>query len=207
MNDLLPKPVFITGTIAGGAESGWVVLTTLLLLIPMTLASLSLSRSVDTGNVIAGNLGFRHAATHSGEIGIEAAIHFLQQSLKDNRDFMQDSEGYRHCVGVGCNGGLDSEDPSTHPDKTWNEYWDQALASYSSCVQGCNMLLDDDPEIRYVIQRLCNAEGECAIPPYMRGTMTGTPGLISTGQSYFRITCRVKGPGNSTTFLQTIALI
>lgn len=181
------------------SETGWVVLTTLLLLIPMTLASLSLSRSVDTGSVIAGNLGFRHTASHAGEIGIEAAIHLLQQFLMDRIDLTRDYSGYHHCVGTGCGPDVDQLSGSKTGD---------GLGGYSVCVQGpSGCATQSDTEVRYVIQRLCNSVGECALPPYIRGTMTGTPGLVSTGQYYFRITCRVKGPGNSMAFVQSIALI
>src|SRR4051812_42847814 len=62
----------------GTRQAGVVLIIALVVLVAMTLAAVALVRSVDTNNVIAGNLAFQQAATHSADTGIEAAITWLQ---------------------------------------------------------------------------------------------------------------------------------
>ena len=52
-------------------EQGVVLFIALIVLVAMSLAGIALMRSVDTGILIAGNLGFRQNATHVGDLGIE----------------------------------------------------------------------------------------------------------------------------------------
>ena len=60
-----------------GRQRGVVLIIALIALVIMTLAALAMIRSVDTSNLIAGNMAFQQAATHSGDSGIEAAITWL----------------------------------------------------------------------------------------------------------------------------------
>ena len=55
------------------AQSGMVLIVTLIVLAAMTLAGIALVRSVDTAVMIAGNLAFRQGATIAGDAGVEAA--------------------------------------------------------------------------------------------------------------------------------------
>ena len=65
----------------GGArrarQAGVVLMMALIVLVAMTLAGIALVRSVDTSNIIAGNLAFKQAATNSGDTGVEAAAAWL----------------------------------------------------------------------------------------------------------------------------------
>ena len=60
------------------AQGGIVLLIALIILIAMTIAGIALLRSVDISNIIAGNLAFKQAATHAGDIGVERALAFLE---------------------------------------------------------------------------------------------------------------------------------
>ncbi|MEJ7807583.1 MAG: hypothetical protein WKG03_16870, partial [Telluria sp.] len=55
-------------------QRGVVLLMALIALVALTLAGLAMVRSVDTGNVIAGNMAFRQAAMQQVDVGIEAAF-------------------------------------------------------------------------------------------------------------------------------------
>src|SRR5664279_2183606 len=59
-------------------QNGVVLVIALIVLVAMTLAGIALVRSVDTTNIIAGNLAFQQSATHSGEGGVETAIGWIE---------------------------------------------------------------------------------------------------------------------------------
>jgi len=59
------------------AQRGVVLFIALIVLVAMSLAGIALIRNVDSGQVIAGNLAFRQAAMHVGDIGIEAGRAWL----------------------------------------------------------------------------------------------------------------------------------
>jgi Tfp pilus assembly protein PilX len=59
-------------------QSGVVLIIALIVLVAMTLAALALVRSVDTNNLIAGNMAFQQAAKHSADAGVEAAATWLK---------------------------------------------------------------------------------------------------------------------------------
>ena len=55
-------------------QRGVVLFISLIVLVAMTLAGVALVRSVDTTNLIAGNLAFKQGATLSGDAAIETEI-------------------------------------------------------------------------------------------------------------------------------------
>ena len=64
--------------LSGHTQEGVVLLISLIVLVAMTLAAIALVRSVDTTNIIAGNLAFQQAATNAGDLGSEQAIDWIQ---------------------------------------------------------------------------------------------------------------------------------
>ena len=54
-------------------QRGVVLLIALIILVAMTLAGIGMMRSVDTGNMIAGNLAFRQATLQAGDAGTSQA--------------------------------------------------------------------------------------------------------------------------------------
>jgi Tfp pilus assembly protein PilX len=80
MYALRHKPV-PTPALAGNgppSERGVVLLVALIILVALTLAGVALIRSVDTANIIAGNLSFRESAVHAGERSTQTAINWLE---------------------------------------------------------------------------------------------------------------------------------
>ena len=56
---------------------GAVLFISLIVLVAMTLAGIAMMRSVDTGNLIAGNLAFEQGAMQAADRGIEQAFQWL----------------------------------------------------------------------------------------------------------------------------------
>jgi Tfp pilus assembly protein PilX len=58
-------------------QRGVVLLLALIILVAMTLAGIGMMRSVDTGNLIAGNMAFRQATMSAGDAGTSAGFNAL----------------------------------------------------------------------------------------------------------------------------------
>lgn len=59
------------------SQRGVVLLIALIVLVAMTLAGIGMMRSVDTGNVISGNMAFRQATTNASDGGISTGFNAL----------------------------------------------------------------------------------------------------------------------------------
>lgn len=193
----------------GGAparQRGVVLLITLIVLVAMTLAAISLVRSVDTTNVIAGNLAFRQTATLSGDIGTEAAIAWIEAHNTGNTLFSrQPGFGYfaKH------------QDPLSN--QSWDDWWTQVVIP-----NGFFTLAPDTAgnTVSYRIDRMCELEEDpntpappanCQISTIKVSTGSSqtsqSQGLTTAKQIIYRITSRISGPRNSVTYVQaTIAL-
>lgn len=194
-------------------QKGAVLIITLIVLAAMTLAVIALVRSVDTTNVIAGNLAFKQSATHSGDIGIEAGVSWLQ--LNSGPTLWNDNiaNGY----------SATRQDPAA--GQTWDAFW--AVLDNAGKVVPLDANADGVADVDaagnsmfYTIQRLCNATGDpaapgtgCSIVPAASATSdsssqdAGTIALQYSGQVYYRITTRIKGPRNAISYVQSIVAL
>lgn len=181
-------------------ERGVVLLFALILLVALTLGGLALMRSVSTGNVIAGNLSFKQAATHSGDAGVEAAIAWLEA----NSAALAASNTAAGYLAM-------RQDPAAN--QSWDDFWAGTLA-----VAATVQTLPADGAgntVSYVIQRMCNQEGiaftaaACSTAPNDPGALNrsrrgGVAGPSSPPQPYYRITVRVVGPRNTMSMVQAV---
>jgi len=192
-------------TAPSAKQRGVVLLITLIVLLAMMLASIALVRSVDTTNVIAGNLSFHQAATHSGDTGVEAAIAWLEA---------QNGSGalYNHNFAQGYS--ATRNDPG--PSQSWDYFWNKVLSAQSVTLNG------GVPDaagniVSYAISRMCNAIGDPATVNTDRSvsvvasTNSGASsqgatevGLLYSTQYYYRITTRIVGPRNTISYVQAI---
>jgi type IV pilus assembly protein PilX len=195
-------------------QQGVVLFIALIVLVAMTLAGIALVRSVDTSNVIAGNLAFRQSATHSGDAGIEAAIAWLSANNTGSTLFNGDSaNGY---VAFRQDPGID---PNTGLTETWDHFWTTSLAvaNPSSIV---TLATDGSGNtVSYIIHRLCAANGDpnatataCVTnlnQSNVQGSSKGAGVIALQGstQVYYRITARIAGPKNTVSYVQSIILM
>ncbi len=186
-------------------QAGVVLMMALIVLVAMTLAGIALVRSVDTSNVIAGNLAFQQAATHAGDAGTEAAVTWLQTN---NTGITL----YANILGQGY--AASRQDPAA--GQSWADYWSNVLVPAGQVVT----LAPDAAgnTVGYTIQRLCNAVGDptsgvgCAVTQSV-GAMAsssrtaGTVALLYASQIYYRVTTRIAGPRNTVSYVQTIVAL
>ena len=192
-------------------QQGVVLPVTLIVLVSMTLAGIALMRSLDTASVIAGNLAFKQSATASGDNGVEAAITWLRNNATA---LAQDNlvNGYY----ATRQDALDMTGNRT-ASTTDNLNWTNTARVKTLAADGAGNV------VAYVIHRMCDNVGAlnaatCSTEQSLRGgsskgilrpMMTYQPGSWKdvANRGYYRITARVTGPRNTTSYVQVVVLI
>jgi Tfp pilus assembly protein PilX len=189
-------------------QDGIILIIALIMMVAMTLGGLALMRSVHTTTIIAGNLAFQQAATNSADRGIEAAVTWLETTKAANINGLDGdiaAQGYSAAKTT-------TDDPSGNQD--WTELWTAVWMP-----EGVRTVGDDAAgnSVQYVIQRMCNSTGPsstagCATSPVDVTSSGGSRGAGSqnisvNSQVYYRITVRVAGPRNTSSFVQSIVAL
>lgn len=217
------------------AQKGIIMLITLTALMIMTLASVALMRSSDVTQVISGNLAFRQTVVQSSEMGIEAAVEWMEsvmatQSGANGSQKTGDTGEAQTSEGSSLESSASSygysaivQEPNS--SQTWDEFWENVLK-----FQAVNLPVDASTgnQVSYAIQRLCDRTGKpgtyindvlvsCQQPPdgYAPLTTGNSAGVsskvgkfkISTNPVYYRITVRITGPRNSMSYVQSIIVM
>ncbi|MET0962629.1 MAG: hypothetical protein ABWY05_07395 [Noviherbaspirillum sp.] len=188
-------------------QAGVVLIITLIVMVAMTLAALAMMRSVDTGNLIAGNLAFQRAATHSADTGVETAVAWLQEN---NTGTVLDSDDDTN--GYASNGSNLAQAPAA--GQTWDDHWMQSLATRAYTLNDGAVDAAGNV-VSYVIDRLCNEAGgkstdaRCVASPVVQAATgnaeeAGEIQLNAASVVYYRITVRVSGPKNTVSYVQTV---
>jgi Tfp pilus assembly protein PilX len=192
----------------GGRQRGTVLLIALILLVALSLAGIALIRSVSTSNMIAGNLAFQQAATHSADVGVETALAFLLANSGAGTTTLHGSV----LSGGGTRYVAYRQDPATGVN--WDTFWN-TLAGAGAV----NTVAADGAgnTVSYVIHRLCDNVGVpiypgCSAPPTDIGQSSGSLGggvvqVTADKQVYYRVTVRVTGPRNTLSYVQAIFAI
>jgi len=189
------------------AQSGVVLFIALIVMVALSLAGIALVRSVDTGVSITANLGFRQASIPPTTWAVENAIAamFEKKDIADleKKNLNQNYYAYRFEV----------NDNTKPEDKHGVPYDLQGVGSPSNYPGTFQKTTDAAGNtVRYVIERMCLAEGpataaNCDMSPPKKSEATTTmelekPDLIRV--PFYRITVRVDGPNNTTTFAQAM---
>lgn len=197
----------------------------LMSLVVMGLAAVGLTRMIDTGTLIMGNLAFKQNTTSSTDRGMEDALNFLRQTAQLNpNDLYSDDPGKGYYAfarplldATWSGGGSNRFLPG------WN---DVTCAGASGIVTQClqtageNEANNDGTQVRYLIIRLCNAAGDhtlwtlpCVRPlanqaDYARpaGALDNTniwTGAGAAPSPIFRVIVRATGPRNTVSYTDT----
>lgn len=198
----------------GSAQRGVVLVMALIVLAAMTLAGIGLMRSVLTGNKVAGNLAFQQSATHEADRGVEAAIVWLENTAAASPVTLHISQ----LPGINL-GYFASWQPNTDPNAAGGS-WEQSWMAWEGTGRVNDLGRDANTgnRVRFVIHRLCNAEGApesgifCNASPSRVGDEgssrgAGVPPINVPSQRYYRITVRVDGPRNTVSFVQSIVAL
>ncbi|OIQ86355.1 hypothetical protein GALL_317960 [mine drainage metagenome] len=197
-------------------QGGVVLLISLIVLVAMTLAAIAMIRSVDTTNVIAGNLAFKQAAAQAGDAGAEAAISWLEANAGAPLWVNNYLNGYSAL----------RQDPAAN--QSWDQFWTTTIdpspltppvsaLTCSSVGRACTLPTDAAGNtVTYTITRMCMTTGDpsaagsgCAVSTSAANINSSSQGagevvLNYASQNYYRITTRTVGPRNTVTYLQTM---
>jgi Tfp pilus assembly protein PilX len=202
----------------GKRQRGVVLIIALIVLIAMTLAGIGLVRSVDTGNLVAGNLAFKQSLALAGDAANEGAIAWLkanQASALMNAD--QPASGYYSTEQANLDVTNSNNSGVTMAVVDW-DHNDCAGLTYTTCVQPSAATTVGDNQVSYIINRLCKTPGTYNDSANSCVTYSGlnvkSPSrndkewagydFAGTPTPYYRVTSRVLGPRNTTAFVQTV---
>lgn len=160
-------------------------------MIALMLAGAALMRSVGAGLLVAGNIGFKRAATASAELGIQ--------------------QGFRALQGLASTDDATTTNPWYHPsfalDALTLDWSSQASAPVTSGAMS----------IQYVVQRMCDRAGAasrayCLLPSAggtsadstMRSCDVSCYGFAGGSGTYYKITARARGPKGTESFVQVV---
>lgn len=185
-------------------QRGVVLLIALIALVALTLAGLAMVRSIDTGNVIAGNMAFRQAAMQQSDIGVEAAFIALPGIVNSSKDANIANQYFALRQNVDAMGVPTTVNWANVPCR------DNANVSVTCSAQ--------DYQVKYVIDRLCDAQtsgsttvtdvqGYCFVD--VGAGKSGSKGAFqavfsSASSVYYRVTVQVTGPRNTSAYVQAI---
>lgn len=192
----------------------------LVVLVVMSLGALSLVRAVASGLLVAGNAAFRQAAVLAADAGSEAAIRWLSPlAVTADLYIDQPDAGYYASLPQ----GLDLTGNRGASATAVIDWEANACAGRGdvACVQA-SPALDADAAghvVRYVIHRLYRTAGSpdaannsCLLFRSAAGASSNRSQLSygaskrfqSSDTVYYRITVQVRGPRNTTAFVQTL---
>jgi Tfp pilus assembly protein PilX len=179
----------------------------LIVLVAMGLAAAALTRSVDTGTVVAGNLAFKQSSIQGADRGVDAATAWLLANAAGAAlDKNLSSQGYY------------SSRPAAEPDWFDPEVWTELEA----------VTLPEDASgnsISYVIHRMCTqpdtayngskagVPNECALSYSEGGANPGASKSVGntvfagTPKVHYRVTSRTAGPRNTFSVVQTHVVV
>jgi Tfp pilus assembly protein PilX len=202
------------------ADNGAGLVIALVVLVVMSLGALALVKAVASGLLVAGNFAFREAAVMAADAGSEAAIEWLS-ARADTADPFSDQPDAGYYASMPS--GLDLTG-NRGASATAMIDWDVNECSGRSgiaCVKAAPALAADPAghAVSYVIHRLCRTAGSpdaasnsCLLFRSPQGGSSNR-GQLNYGASkrfqsadtvYYRITVQVRGPRNTTAFVQTL---
>lgn len=195
-------------------QQGVVLLIALIVLVAMTLAGIGMMRSIDTGTMVAGNIGFRQSAVATGDGGVEQAITWLVANAGSlNADnvtmgYYSTRQDSLDMTGNKTEGGTDGID------------WGGSDPAQVVKARSLGTIDASGNQVFYVIHRLCSIPGTINAPAQSCATSSSTAtgstmdaptydnqGLLLANRVYYRITSRIAGPKNTISFVQAVILL
>lgn len=168
----------------------------LLALVVLIIAGVALVRSVDTGNLIAGNLAFRQRAVHSADAGVETARNWLVTNSTGTTLYTDNAAaGYY----------AEREDPTT-----WGAF-------FSATTPPTTFTDASGNQVTWVVHRLCSIAGDPSNPANVCSSNLATGGAVAGNSKgagrlsvygnttmYYRITVQVLAPRNTVSYVQAV---
>lgn len=217
---------------ARSGQRGVSLLFSLMGLVVLSLGAVALIRSVDTGLLVLGNLGFKQDSLSVSSLATEKAIEWL--SSKASGDYLfsdHREEGYSSVAMSSLEATGPRADAATTHDAVLVDWGANSCDTdklpglggrkVGQCMPASPIkTLPNGVQYSYVITRLCAAPGDSAGNDCVRavdlknGTLTTQRGSLGYGShmrftekisgTYYRIIARVKGTRGAVSFSETL---
>jgi Tfp pilus assembly protein PilX len=170
-------------------QGGASLIVVLIVLAVLLIGAMALLRSGEISALVAGNVAFKEAATQGGEIGISTAARAIDAMTDMDTDVARTYYARRQ-----------PEDVQGLPTTV-----DWATVPAVTVGNG---------KVQYVIERMCTAApvvdpvASCMVRERATSgsAKAGAPAYAGLAQVYYRVTVRVVGPKNTTSFLQALVV-
>lgn len=190
-------------------QQGVILIVALVVLVALTLAGLSLMRSMDTSNLIAGNLAFQQAATQAAGLGEEEAVSWLQQNVS-SQALCPDGTDHDTLECDHLENGYYASRSDPAAGSSWDDFWNGLGSNVVALTENS----ETSNQVSYVIHRLCDTTGKreeagCeSSPSKTRDDSSKSAGgpvvTLDFTQIYYRVTVRVQGPRNTVSYVQSV---
>jgi Tfp pilus assembly protein PilX len=202
-------------------QRGIALMVVLIALVLMSLAAVGLVRTVDTGNLVVGNLAFKQSTTSAADSATEGAISWVHLNAAGASLFDNDAANGYYATSLTA---LDVSGKSTDNSRVlvdWegNNCAYAAAGSFASCITPSSPNTTNGYTSRHVITRMCkttgaqNAAGNGCAKPVANGSASAPKrGEIKYGEDkrftapagpYYRIVVRSEGPRKTVSFTET----
>lgn len=179
------------------AQKGYMLVLVLVALVAMMISGVALVRSMDTSQLVAGNLASRNATVNSADAGVQAAVAWIQANAS--------------------NGVLNSDSAASGyysygADQAWttSSFWSQCTA--------CSFTDNANNQVSWSVSRMCKITG---LPTGTGNFCASANGSAANGGSYssdavnftgspkyfYRITVQVVDQRNSSTLSQAFVTL
>lgn len=211
----MPIPMFIRAKRLEGApqrmegQKGAALFVTLIVLVAMLLSGIALIRSVDTTNVIAGNLSFKQAALHAADLGVEAAVAELPNIVATSLEANITPPASSTLPNYWYYATLRETDVKGLPTTKAFGAGGTAIPINWSNVPVAST--SNGYSVKYVIDRLCQGptpvtdlQANCFADAATGGGTKKAGGTVFSGTTtvYYRISVQVTGPRNTVSYVQ-----
>lgn len=213
-------------------QRGLSLIVVLLALVTLAFASVGLIRSIDTGTLVMGNLGFKKAATTSSDQPVATAITWLQSNLTGTTLYADVTDSAYYAASIDALDPSGNSRPATGvPARPFVDWAGNscggcvAAGTCSACVAPSTATTTADGYThRYLITRLCKCAGDpngnctggaaniCPAPTTTTASASPKRGELKYGDNlrfsgtnspFFRIIVRTEGPRNTASVTET----
>lgn len=214
--------IHLPGTALPRAQRGVSLLFTLIALVILAFGAVALTRSVDTGTLVMGNLAFRQDAVASSSAAAEEAMQWLASNITGTTlEANVDDHGYRASSTdtLDATGGRTSaSNKLTIVDWSGGNCASFDTATASACVTPFRGSDVNGNKVQWLITRLCQSGGQatapnlCLRPPGSSSGASSDRGALgqggrptgTTASPYYRIIIRVEGPRNTVSYTESL---
>lgn len=200
MNNAISIPGGRAATLGArpGRQAGVTLFLTLIALVSMTLAAVAMMRSIDTGNLVAGNLALKQSSVQESDVGINVAFNCLDAggALTLGAD-------------LGVNSATCNYYASLQPDA--NKPYGVPDVLETATPLSTNPATGNT--VTYVIERMCNLPGtfdnaKCVPSPFGRKEAKIDAHLnnktLTPKQALYRVSVKTTGPRNVSSYSQMV---